>query len=100
MSKRLADLRDPNQEWIPGAVEYHRWHRLPWTEKAVMGVMGEVRVVSSEQAVGFTISGDNQANWIALVKGPSGVVVAIPGCQVAGIAFDAAHGTNDYEKVP
>lgn len=96
----LDGVRNPREEWVPGVVEFHRWHRPPWTDRAAMGVAGVVRIVSSDDAVGFTIAGDNQANWVALVLGPTGTVMAVPGCQVATVTFDCKVGTSDVLEVP
>lgn len=100
MASRIEGLRDPSSEWIPGAVEFTHWRKVPWTDRAAIGATGLVRIVSSEAAVGFTIQGGDHANWLALVRGPGGTVLAVPGCKVASISFDATCENADFVEVP
>jgi hypothetical protein len=99
MSK-LKDLRDPASEWITGAVTTNDWHRNPFTSRLTAGFVGEVRVIAADQATGFKIEGGGHANWLALVRGPSGVVHVIPGCKVASITYDCEVVSDEYVRVP
>lgn len=97
---RLGDLATPAEEWAAGSVEFTDWHRLPWTDAQAKGVYGEVRVVESDKVVGFAIRGGAHANWIAVVRGPSGVVFVVPGCQVATITYGSNVVCRDFWAVP
>lgn len=97
---RIKGLLDPTEEWIPGAVEMTAWHRLPWTEAQAAGLYGLVRVVNSEDAVGFQIRGGDHANWMVLVRGPSDTIFVLPGCKVAAITYGSSADCRDFVAVP
>jgi hypothetical protein len=97
---KLKELRDPASEWIPGAVEFADWRKVPWASKNVSGVYGEVRVVAAQEAVGFQIEGGGHANWLALVRGPEGVILVVPGCKIATIAYGGDVYNDEFVAVP
>lgn len=96
---RLEELKEPAEAWAVGAVEMTAWHRVPWGDAQAAGVYGEVRVINSEDAVGFTIRGGDHANWMVLVRGVS-VIYIVPGCRVAAITYGATGGCRDFLAVP
>lgn len=101
MSKqKLEDLRNPADEWIDGAVQVSDWSRVPWETRVVTGFVGKVRVVAAEAATGFKIEGGGHANWVALVRGPSGTIHVIPGCRVVSITYDTPVNNGEFSEVP
>ena len=91
-------LRDPST-WQPGVVGMTDWWSVPWSDRKVLGVYGQVLVVQSSAALGFDIRGGDHANWLAIVKGMS-TVFAVPGCKVRLIAYDTEVVSSDFIEVP
>lgn len=96
----LTEIVDNPELWKTGAVTFVDWQRVPWAARVVGGVTGQVAVVASEDALGFTMRGGDHANWIALVTGPSGTVHVIPGCKVLSITLSDEIKSDEYEAVP
>lgn len=87
-------------EWRPGSVGFTEWNRVPWSDRMAMGVVGDVIVISSNDALGFEMSGGGHANWLAIVRGPSGAMHVVPGCKITGITYGAEHSNGDMLTVP
>lgn len=73
---------------------------MPWAQRLAMGVVGEVIVVSSSEALGFEMSGGGHANWLAVVRGPSGALHVIPGCKIQSITYGSTSGNDEFLPVP
>lgn len=65
-----------------------------------MGITGEVFVTSSQEALGFETSGGGHANWLAVVRGPSGALYVVPGCKIQAVAYGAENVNADFVAVP
>ena len=99
MSNIEVELPNP-AEWRPGAVSFTEWNRVPWLQRLAMGVVGDVIVVSSNQALGFEMSGGGHANWLAVVRGPTGALHVIPGCKIQSITYGSPPANEEFVAVP
>lgn len=86
-------------DWRQGAVEFAEWHRIPWDARTFMGVRGMVAVMSTQEALGFDMSGGGHANWLVVVRGEAAHLV-IPGCKVGSITYGNEPDNPDFGDVP
>lgn len=98
-ARATVGIEDPGM-WQPGVVTLTDFMRVPWSEAIVIGITGDVLVAATDRLLGFSTDGGGHANWLALVRGPSGTIHAVPGCRVQTITFDADVKSREYVAVP
>lgn len=86
-------------EWAEGAVLFTNWEYVPWENSVVTGIVGDVAVVQTQDALGFDVQGGGHANWVAAVRG-SNTVHVVPGCRVAAVTYGTDLGSRHYVRVP
>ena len=82
-----------------GVVIAMDWIRMP-DGRSYLGFRGDIHILSAEDAVGFTPTGHNSANWFARVVGPK-TTVNLMGCQVR-VVLEGDHpdANTDIYTVP
>ena len=84
---------------VQGIVITMDWVRMP-DGRSYLGFQGLVHILSAEDAVGFTPTGHNSANWFARIVGPKSAV-NLMGCQVrAVLEGECLDANTDIYAVP
>lgn len=84
-------------EPFSGSIHLHDWITTPRGQMRVL--RGKLEIKSDEEAVGFKARGQNSANWLAAVSGPTEEYIVF-GCQIRCVVkhpYDAPTAPDTYE---